>query len=130
MGCFDLLHHGHLEVLKEAKRQCDHLIVGLATDDTVEAVKGEGRPVVGYADRYRMLSEMRCVDDIRSFSLASQAQVVLEIMPHICFAGKDGNPRLQEILNEFQLGLEVKKLDCEVIHTTDLLRRLSDGGLL
>lgn len=124
MGGFDLLHHGHRLVLEKAKSQCDYLIIGLATDETIAADKGEGRPIVDMENRQKMLSALRYVDEVRPFNLQTQAQVVLEIMPHICFAGKGGNPRLQKILDEFLLGLKVQVLDAEVIHTSDLIRNI------
>lgn len=124
MGGFDLLHHGHRLVLEMASSQCDYLIVGLATDETVAADKGEGRPIVDMENRQKMLSALRYVDEVRPFSLQTQAQIVLEVMPHICFAGKGGNPRLQKILDEFLLNLDVQILDAEVIHTTDVIRQI------
>ena len=125
MGCFDLLHEGHLRFLQEARSRCDHLVVGLATDDAVGRVKGQNRPIVNEDARRRMLTALRCVDEVRIFSLETQAEVVLNVMPHLCFSGPDGNPRLQEILDDFQLGIQVKTLDTEIIHTTDIIRRIT-----
>lgn len=125
MGCFDPLHEGHLRFLQVARSRCHYLVVGLATDDAVRRVKGENRPIVGEDARRLMLSGLRCVDEVRLFSLETQATVVLEVMPHFCFSGPDGNPRLQEILNDFQLGIEVKTLNTEVIRTTDIIRRIT-----
>ena len=125
MGCFDLLHEGHLRFLQEARNRCDHLIVGLATDDAVRHVKGKNRPIVDEAAREQMLTALRCVDEVRLFSLETQAEVVLDVMPHFCFSGPDGNSRLQEILDDFQLGIQVKTLDTEIIHTTDIIGRIT-----
>ena len=121
MGCFDLLHHGHRKVLEESKARCDFLVVGLATDETVTAVKGEGRPVVDMHNRTQMLNALRYVDQVRPFTLKTQAQVVLDVMPDVCFSGIGGNARLQEILDDFQLNQNVHILNTEIIHTTDLL---------
>lgn len=125
MGCFDLLHEGHLRFLQEARSRCDHLVVGLATDDAVKRVKGKNRPIVDEVARKQMLTALRCIDEVRLFSLETQAEVVLGVMPHFCFAGPDGNSRLQEILDDFQLGIQVKTLDTEIIHTTDIIRRIT-----
>ena len=124
MGCFDLLHEGHLRFLQEARSRCYYLVVGLATDGAVRRVKGDNRPIVDEAARKQMLTALRCVDEVRLFSLETQAEVVLGVMPHICFSGPDGNPRLQEILDDFQLGIQVKTLDTEIIHTTDIIRKI------
>ena len=127
MGCFDLLHEGHLRFLQEVRSRCDHLVVGLATDDAVRRVKGENRPIVDEDARRQMLTALRCVDEVRLFSLETQPEVVLDVMPHLCFSGPDGNPRLQEILDDFQLGIQVKTLNTEIIHTTDIIRRITEA---
>ena len=124
MGCFDLLHEGHLRFLQEARSRCHYLVVGLATDGAVRRVKGDNRPIVDEVARKQMLTALRCVDEVRLFSLETQAEVVLGVMPHICFSGPDGNPRLQEILDDFQLELQVKTLNTEIIHTTDIIRKI------
>lgn len=58
-GCFDLLHSGHLELLEFARRQGDELVVSVASDATLRALKRE--PVVGEIDRCLMVAALRCV---------------------------------------------------------------------
>jgi len=55
-GCFDLLHTGHVHILRQAKRQADVLIVGLNSDRSVRALKGKSRPVSGERDRAEVLA--------------------------------------------------------------------------
>ena len=50
-GCFDVLHRGHIEMLKYAKSLGDKLIVGLDTDDKVRLAKGPNRPFNTLEDR-------------------------------------------------------------------------------
>ncbi len=60
-GCFDLLHTGHLECLEFAKQQGDYLIVSIASDDTLTALKR--KPVIREHDRYLMVKALKCVDE-------------------------------------------------------------------
>ena len=61
-GCFDILHRGHIAYLAQARAWCDRLIVGLNTDRSVRALKGEGRPVNDLESRALVLAGLRSVD--------------------------------------------------------------------
>jgi len=61
-GCFDLLHPGHVELIRQAKERCDVLFVGMNTDKSVKQLKGDGRPFVPEAGRMVMLASNRYVD--------------------------------------------------------------------
>ncbi len=63
-GCFDILHAGHVNYLAAARAQADALLVGLNSDASVRALKGEGRPIQGEADRATVLAAPPC--DARS----------------------------------------------------------------
>ncbi len=60
---FDLLHAGHVLMLKEAKDQCDYLIVGLQTDPTFDRPT-KNKPIQGVTERYIQLSAVKYVDEI------------------------------------------------------------------
>jgi rfaE bifunctional protein nucleotidyltransferase chain/domain len=66
-GCFDLLHAGHVSYLAWARALGDALIVGLNSDDSVRALKGEMRPFVPFADRAEVLAGLRSVDAVVGF---------------------------------------------------------------
>lgn len=61
---FDLFHAGHIIMLKEAKQQCDYLIVGLQTDPTIDRPKEKNRPVQSIFERYVQLQACKYVDEI------------------------------------------------------------------
>ena len=61
---FDLFHAGHIMMLKEAKAQCDHLIVGLQTDPTIDRPGIKNKPVQSVFERYEQLKACRYVDEI------------------------------------------------------------------
>jgi glycerol-3-phosphate cytidylyltransferase len=62
-SAFDLLHAGHILMLKEAKAQCDHLIVGLQTDPTIDRAT-KNKPIQSVLERYIQLSAVKYVDEI------------------------------------------------------------------
>mgnify|MGYP001769016496 CR=1 FL=1 len=60
-GVFDLFHVGHLNILKCAKRECEHLIVGVTTDERAEKRKGR-RPVIPFVERLELIESIKYVD--------------------------------------------------------------------
>jgi glycerol-3-phosphate cytidylyltransferase len=61
---FDLFHAGHIMMLKEAKAQCDHLIVGLQTDPTIDRPGIKNKPIQSVFERYEQLKACRYIDEI------------------------------------------------------------------
>ena len=61
---FDLFHAGHIMMLKEAKTQCDHLIVGLQTDPTIDRPKEKNKPIQSVFERYEQLKACKYIDEI------------------------------------------------------------------
>ena len=82
-GCFDLLHPGHVASLQEARKQGDLLVVGLNSDRTVRALKGEGRPIVDQQGRAEMLAALECVDYVVVFDQPSVAGLVERLLPDV-----------------------------------------------
>ena len=66
-GTFDILHSGHLALLKYAKSLGDHLVVAIDSDRRVKELKGVSRPVNTQAERQELLSNLRSVDEVRIF---------------------------------------------------------------
>ena len=62
-GGFDMLHVGHLNILTEAAKRWDHLIAGVATDESLERMKGRG-PIVPLTERMSMVAALRMVDSV------------------------------------------------------------------
>src|ERR1700676_5826136 len=63
-GCFDLLHVGHIRYLHAAKQLGGRLIVAINSDDSVHALKGEGRPLIPGEERAEILSALADVDAV------------------------------------------------------------------
>ena len=60
---FDLFHIGHLNILKRAKAQCEHLIVGVSTDELVESYKHK-TPVIPFEERTAIVEAIKYVDKV------------------------------------------------------------------
>ena len=73
-GCFDVLHRGHIELLKYAKSLGDVLIVGIDSDERVSLLKGPSRPVNSLEDRIEMLISIKYVDKVVYFSCESELE--------------------------------------------------------
>ena len=66
-GTFDILHVGHLELLRYAKSLGDRLLVGIDSDDRVRSLKGHNRPINREYERFMMLSHLKPVDAVIVF---------------------------------------------------------------
>ena len=76
-GGFDLLHAGHVVMLKEAKQNCDHLIVGLQTDPTIDR-KDKNKPIQSIYERYMQLQAIKYVDEILPYDTEQSLVDLLE----------------------------------------------------
>jgi rfaE bifunctional protein nucleotidyltransferase chain/domain len=88
-GCFDLLHAGHVGLLRAARRLGDCLIVCLNSDSSVRALKGPGRPLTGAQDRSRVLAALECVDAVLIFDERTPAAVLERLRPDVWVKGGD-----------------------------------------
>ncbi|HHD63253.1 MAG TPA: D-glycero-beta-D-manno-heptose 1-phosphate adenylyltransferase [Desulfobulbaceae bacterium] len=88
-GCFDLLHSGHVSYLEHARRTADVLIVGLNSDRSVRALKGEDRPVNTEKDRARVLAALGCVDFVTIFDEDTPHNLITGILPDVLVKGAD-----------------------------------------
>lgn len=88
-GCFDLLHAGHLAVLRAARHLGDALVVCVNSDASVRRLKGPDRPVVGEADRVAMLGALSCVDEVVTFDEDTPAAVLAALRPDVWVKGGD-----------------------------------------
>ena len=88
-GCFDILHHGHLDLLARAAALGDILIVGLNTDASVQRLKGPDRPVTNEADRVFQVASLLVTDAVCLFDEDIPEELIHTIRPHILVKGGD-----------------------------------------
>lgn len=75
-SCFDLLHAGHILMLKEAKSVCDHLVVALQVDPSIDRPE-KNKPVQSYYERWVQLSAVKYVDEIIPYSTEEELMTIL-----------------------------------------------------
>ena len=88
-GCFDILHIGHVRLLKFARAQGDRLVVGINSDKSVRRLKGESRPFFNEQERKEMLEALSCVDKVMIFEEDSAIQLIKLIRPDLIVKGGD-----------------------------------------
>ena len=88
-GCFDLLHCGHLQLLNEAKKLGDILIVALNSDRSVRKIKGDGRPVFSESERTRLIAALEVVDYVTLFDEPDPGSLIEGLRPDVLVKGGD-----------------------------------------
>jgi rfaE bifunctional protein nucleotidyltransferase chain/domain len=88
-GCFDLLHRGHVHILREAKALGDILIVAINSDRSVKAIKGPSRPVLSQSDRTELLAAMEMVDYVALFDEPDPYDLIAAVRPNVLVKGGD-----------------------------------------
>ena len=88
-GCFDIIHSGHLDLLKEARSYGDKLIVGLNSDKSISKLKGSDRPIIGQSERKKILSALKFVDEVIIFNEENPLKLIKKLKPSILVKGAD-----------------------------------------
>ena len=88
-GCFDLLHKGHINLLAKARSLGDVLIVGLNSDLSVKALKGDKRPIQNQKVRFNNLLKLNSVDHVIIFEEETPIGLIKKIQPNIIVKGQD-----------------------------------------
>ncbi|MFG1703271.1 PfkB family carbohydrate kinase [Nonomuraea sp. M3C6] len=88
-GCFDLLHAGHVSLLRRARALGDALVVCVNSDDSVRRLKGPARPVVDVRDRVEVLRALSCVDAVLVFDEDTPAAAIELLRPDVWVKGGD-----------------------------------------
>ncbi len=88
-GCFDIVHAGHVRYLKKARSLGDCLVIGLNSDSSVKAIKGERRPIVPENERAEVLGALGFVDYVVKFNDPTPLKLIEAIKPDILAKGAD-----------------------------------------
>jgi D-beta-D-heptose 7-phosphate kinase/D-beta-D-heptose 1-phosphate adenosyltransferase len=134
-GCFDVLHRGHVNYLRQARELGDLLVVAVNSDRSVRRLKGPDRPVVPVEDRVAVLAALSCVDHVVVFEEDSPAGLIERVRPDVYVKGGDYRPELvPEAALVRRLGGEVRTLDYVPDRSTSAIierirsRRAGDGA--
>lgn len=88
-GCFDILHAGHVAYLSQAAELGDRLIVAVNSDDSVQRLKGEERPVNALLQRMAVLSALESIDWVVDFNEDTPDRIIKTILPDVLVKGGD-----------------------------------------
>lgn len=88
-GCFDLIHPGHIKILRDAKKKGDVLIVGLNSDASIRCLKGACRPVLDESARAQVLAAISYVDYVVIFAEDTPYELIKAIRPQVLVKGED-----------------------------------------
>jgi len=127
-GCFDIIHHGHIAYLNEAKSLGDYLVVGLNSDSSVKQLKGNDRPINNEQDRKFVLENIKAVDEVIIFSEETPLSLIKKIRPNVLVKGGDWAEN-QIIGADFvkSIGGQVKSLKfIDGPSTTKIIEKIKD----
>nr|WP_199899239.1 D-glycero-beta-D-manno-heptose 1-phosphate adenylyltransferase [Sneathiella glossodoripedis] len=88
-GCFDLVHPGHISLIRQARAECDRLIVGLNTDDSIKRLKGPDRPATTETSRAIVLASLEDVSLVVPFAEDTPINLISELKPDVLVKGAD-----------------------------------------
>ena len=88
-GCFDILHAGHVDYLRQAKAMGDKLVVAVNSDESVKRLKGEERPVNHVCNRMAVLAGLEFVDFVVEFNEDTPYNLIEQLKPDILVKGSD-----------------------------------------
>uniref|UniRef100_A0A7C4U6I4 D-glycero-beta-D-manno-heptose 1-phosphate adenylyltransferase n=1 Tax=candidate division WOR-3 bacterium TaxID=2052148 RepID=A0A7C4U6I4_UNCW3 len=88
-GCFDIIHIGHIELLRFCKENGDFLVVGINTDESIKKIKGTKRPIFPLEERKKILESIRYVDIVIPFDEETPINLIKEVRPDVLVKGGD-----------------------------------------
>lgn len=130
-GCFDLVHPGHIRFLHEASELGDLLFVGVNNDETIQRMKGDGRPIIGEFDRAYCVAALGCVDVAFIFDTYDFIPPIHTLVPDVYVKG--GDYTIDSIVQEERKVLEELEVQIKILplikgaSTTNLLESIGNG---
>ena len=108
-GTFDMFHIGHMNLIKNAKRHCDYLVVGVNSDDLVESYKNK-RPIIPLDERVEIMRAIKYVDEVIVTNTLDKKEIWEKVRFNEIYIGDDwkGNERWEKTGKEMeQLGAKL-----------------------
>jgi rfaE bifunctional protein nucleotidyltransferase chain/domain len=127
-GVFDILHQGHIELLKWSRNLGDRLVVGINSDASTRSLKGEGRPVNSQENRKAVLQALRFVDEVVIFDEPKPTDLINTLRPAIVVKG--GEWLAEEVRAQDQIAAEIEIKIFPLVRgysSTQVIRRIQGG---
>ncbi len=128
-GAYDLFHVGHLNILRRAREQCDHLIAGVVSDEMMRLTKNV-TPTIPLAERLEIVRSIRYVDEAVAEDVPDKLEVWQRLRFTTFFKGDDwrGTPKGERLEREFAaVGVEVVYFPYTAHTSSTNLRRALDA---
>lgn len=128
-GAYDMFHVGHLNILRQAKQHCDHLIAGVVSDEMCLLTKGK-LPVVPLAERMEIVSHISFVDEVVAEVVPDKVETWRSVQFDVLFKGDDwrGTAKGLKLERDFaRHGVEIVYFPYTIHTSSTLLRRALDG---
>jgi ribose 5-phosphate isomerase B len=127
-GIFDILHQGHLDLLKWSRNLGDRLVVGINSDASVRALKGEGRPVNSQENRKAVLQALRFVDEVLVFDELKPTALISLLHPAIVVKGGEWLAEQVREQDEIPDDVDVKIFPIiKGYSSTTIIKKIKDG---
>lgn len=126
-GVFDILHTGHIELLKFAKSLGGKLVVGLNSDRSVKELKGENRPINRQQDRKKVLESLECVDEVIIFDDTSRQEILSSVKPSVLVKGGEWTAEEVRERDNISEGIDIKIFSfLKNYSTTNVIKKIHD----
>jgi D-glycero-beta-D-manno-heptose 1-phosphate adenylyltransferase len=127
-GIFDILHQGHIELMRWARNLGDRLVVGINSDASARALKGEGRPINSQENRKAVLQALRFVDEVVIFEEDKPSELIQQLHPAIVVKGGEWLADQVRDQDEIPSDIEVKIFPLvKGYSSTNVIRRIRNG---
>jgi rfaE bifunctional protein nucleotidyltransferase chain/domain len=131
-GCFDIIHVGHINTLRESKKLGDILMICLSSDEQISALKGKNRPINNYQDRIDLFKTISYVDYIILYNEQniereeSLGNIMKIVNPHLWVKGNDYNKN--DILKKHPYLKQIKLIEnIENKSTTNIIKKINEN---
>jgi len=127
-GIFDILHQGHLDLLKWSRNLGDRLVVGINSDASARALKGEGRPVNSQDNRRAVLQALRFVDEVVIFDELKPTELIKMLRPAVLVKG--GEWLAEQVREQDQIPDEVEVKIFPILKgysSTEIITKIKGG---
>ena len=133
-GCFDLVHYGHIAFLKQAARLGSTLDIGLMNDGYIREQK-KREPIYTYAMRAEVLRSLACVNEVYRVGgvlldevYPEMEKLIVRLNPDIIVCGSEGTANYWAVPLSKKYDCVYVLLNCEVMHTTQLIEKIKHGN--